>query len=103
LHLDVLKVQHHGSVRNASREFFQAVPADTYVISAAGRYGNPDLDTLQWIVESGRSPGDPITLVVTNETESCRMLQKKFDAAEYGYNIRFLPAGQHTLAITLAA
>src|SRR5262249_26061578 len=51
LHVDVLKVQHHGSARNASRDFFQAVTADTYVVSANGRDGNPDLDTLQWIVE----------------------------------------------------
>jgi hypothetical protein len=55
LHVDVLKVQHHGSARNASRDFFQAVTADTYVVSANGRDDNPDLDTLQWIVESARA------------------------------------------------
>ena len=102
LHVDVLKVQRHGSARNASRSFFQAVTADTYVISADGRYGNPDVDTLTWIVESGRRRGRPITLLVTNETESCRTLRKQFDPAQYGYAIKVLPAGQHSMAITLA-
>lgn len=102
LHVDVLKVQHHGSVRNASREFFKAVTADKYVISADGRYGNPNLETLTWIVESGARRGRLITIVVTNETESCRALQKKFDPAQHGYTISVLPAGQHSLAITLA-
>jgi hypothetical protein len=101
LHVDVLKVQHHGSARNASRDFFQAVTADTYVVSANGRDGNPDLDTLQWIVESAR--GRPITLVVTNETESCRKLQKDFSPAVYGYTLQTLAAGQHSIAITLAS
>jgi hypothetical protein len=102
LHVDVLKVQHHGSARNASRDFFQAVTADTYVVSANGRDDNPDLDTLQWIVESARARARPIALVVTNETESCRKLQKKFDPAVYRYTTQILPAGQHSIAITLA-
>jgi hypothetical protein len=102
LHVDVLKVQHHGRARNASRDFFQAVTADTYVVSADGKYDNPDLETLQWIVESARGRGRAIALVVTNETESCRRLQKDFDPAVYGYTLQTMPAGQHSVAVTLA-
>jgi beta-lactamase superfamily II metal-dependent hydrolase len=101
LHVDVLKVQHHGSARNARRDFFETVTADTYVVSASGKDGNPDLATLQWIVESARDRGRPVTLVVTNETESCRALQKQFAPASYGYTLQTLPAGQHSVAITL--
>jgi hypothetical protein len=36
LHVDVLKVMHHGSDRNATRTFFKRVTADTYVLSANG-------------------------------------------------------------------
>jgi hypothetical protein len=103
LHVDVLKVPHHGSARNVSRAFFQAVTADTYVISADGRYGNPDFETLQWIVESARMRSRPITLVVTNETDNCRALRKKYDSAQYGYTISLLPPGAHSMAVTLAA
>ena len=54
LHVDVLKVAHHGSDRNATAKFFKTVTADAYVISADGRYGNPDYDTLKWIVEAAK-------------------------------------------------
>jgi beta-lactamase superfamily II metal-dependent hydrolase len=102
LHVDVLKVQHHGSERNASRDFFASVTADTYVLSANGKYGNPDLATLQWIIESARARQRPITLVVTNETESTRELQRKLDPATYGYTLAALPPGKHSIAVTLA-
>ncbi len=102
LHVDVLKVQHHGSDRNATRDFFRSLTADTYVLSANGKYGNPDFATLQWIVESARERQRPITLVVTNETESTRELQKKLNSAVYGYTLTALPPGKHSLAITLA-
>ena len=47
LHLDVLKVPHHGSSRDVEIEFFEQVTAEHYVISANGKYDNPDLDTLK--------------------------------------------------------
>ncbi len=69
LHVDVLTVPQHGSRRNLDEAFFRSVTADTYVISAGGRYGQPDLETLQWIVSSAKGRPRSITLVVTNETE----------------------------------
>jgi hypothetical protein len=47
LHVDLLKLPHHGSMRNIDREFFERVTADHYVISANGRDDNPDLGTLE--------------------------------------------------------
>jgi beta-lactamase superfamily II metal-dependent hydrolase len=44
--VDLLKLPHHGSVRNIDEEFFQRVRARHYVISANGRFGNPDQATL---------------------------------------------------------
>src|SRR5262249_30315172 len=49
LHLDVLKVPHHGSNRDVEVEFFEQVTADHYVISADGKFGNPDPDMLEMI------------------------------------------------------
>jgi hypothetical protein len=102
IHVDVLKVQHHGSERNATREFFTCVTADIYIISANGRYGNPDLATLQWIVESAHARKRAVSLVVTNETESTKGLQEKLKPAMYGYTLTTLRPGEHSLAITLA-
>ena len=47
LHVDILKMPHHGSVRNVTEEFLRTVTADHYVMSANGKYDNPDLGTLK--------------------------------------------------------
>ena len=44
LHVDILKVPHHGSERNISETFFDIVTADVYVISANGRDDNPSFN-----------------------------------------------------------
>jgi exosome complex RNA-binding protein Rrp4 len=52
LELDLLKVPHHGSDRDSAPDFFEALPAKHYVISANGKYNNPDKDTLKWLIEA---------------------------------------------------
>jgi hypothetical protein len=47
--VDLLKLPHHGSVRNIDEEFFERVRARHYVISANGRFGNPDQATLDML------------------------------------------------------
>jgi beta-lactamase superfamily II metal-dependent hydrolase len=49
LHVDVLKLPHHGSIRNVEEDFFKRITADHYVISASGRDGNPESETLELI------------------------------------------------------
>lgn len=102
LHVDVLKVQHHGSRRNSDENFFRAVTADTYVISANGRYGNPDFETLQWIVSAGKVRRRPIKIVVTNETENTQELVKKLDPRSYDYTLTVLKPGAHSHVVRLA-
>ena len=53
--LDVVKLQHHGSARNTDEKFFSTVLADHYVISANGKYGNPDPATFDALV-AARGP-----------------------------------------------
>jgi beta-lactamase superfamily II metal-dependent hydrolase len=52
IHVDLLKVPHHGSDRNVTCDFFRQVTADHYVISADGRYGNPDPKMLRMLAEA---------------------------------------------------
>jgi beta-lactamase superfamily II metal-dependent hydrolase len=52
IHVDLLKVPHHGSVRNVRRDFFEQVTADHYVISADGRFDNPDVKMLKMLTEA---------------------------------------------------
>ncbi|EJN03254.1 MBL fold metallo-hydrolase [Herbaspirillum sp. YR522] len=51
-HFELLKVPHHGSDRNLSLDFFQAITADYYVISGDGRHGNPSEQVLDWIART---------------------------------------------------
>lgn len=57
LHVDVLKVQHHGSEHNLDAEFARQVSADHYVFCGNGLHGNPDPRVIDLIYASRR--GDP--------------------------------------------
>jgi hypothetical protein len=66
LHVDLLKLPHHGSERNVEPDFFERIRADHYVISADGvRHHHPGEDTLRWLVES-RAPEDEYVVHLTN-------------------------------------
>ena len=98
-HVDVLKVPHHGSARNASEAFFRTVLADRYVISADGRYGNPDSECLRWIVDA--ADGRPIEIVSTNQTDALRALVRQRPPKRYGYKVTIASskADAHTIVL----
>lgn len=98
-HVSVLKVPHHGSVRNITADFLRAVTADSYVISADGRYGNPDVEALALIVEVAREQGRRIELVLTNATESSDRLLASHPPAAFGYTVRTLRPGAVAVAV----
>jgi hypothetical protein len=52
VHLDVLKVQHHGSEHNIDPKFCRRVSADHYVFCGNGSHGNPELKVIDMIFES---------------------------------------------------
>jgi ribonuclease BN (tRNA processing enzyme) len=54
LHVDLLKMPHHGSIRNVSKpaDLLRRITADHYVFSANGKFGNPDPPTIQALVEA---------------------------------------------------
>lgn len=64
LHVDILKLPHHGSIRDVEQAFFEQITADHYVISANGKYDNPDIDTLKALFAA--RPKDSYTLHLTN-------------------------------------
>jgi glyoxylase-like metal-dependent hydrolase (beta-lactamase superfamily II) len=79
LHVDVLKMPHHGSVRNVALEFFQTITADHYLISADGRFSNPDVATLDLIAKArGKSA---YTVYVTNSITRADTKLKAMKAA----------------------
>jgi hypothetical protein len=52
LHVDVLKVQHHGSEHNLDLDFARRITADRYLFCANGEHENPDPRVVQAIVDS---------------------------------------------------
>jgi beta-lactamase superfamily II metal-dependent hydrolase len=52
LHVNVLKVQHHGSEHNIDEAFCRAVTADDYVFCGNGFSLNPDLDVVEVLVRA---------------------------------------------------
>ena len=98
-HVSILKMPHHGSIRNVSPAFLAAVSADTYVISADGRYGNPDYEALVLIVESARRAGRTIELAMTNVTPSSERLRASHPPERNGYRLRVLRPGRPALLL----
>lgn len=52
MHVDVLKIQHHGAEANIDQEFCEAVTADHYVFCGNGGHENPELEVIELIVNS---------------------------------------------------
>ncbi|WP_158241123.1 ComEC/Rec2 family competence protein, partial [Sinorhizobium medicae] len=52
LHVDVLKVPHHGSANNMEKGFFEQVTADHYVFSGDGEHGNPERETIEMLLQA---------------------------------------------------
>lgn len=112
--VDVFKLPHHASCRNVTPELLRRVIADTYVISANGKHGNPDFETLERI-EAARA-GAAYTVVCTfperayakvegdsREAEERREALKKFDAwaRRQPDDVKFVYREADALGVTL--
>jgi hypothetical protein len=64
LHVDVLKVQHHGAAANIDEAFCKAVTADHYVFCGNGSDDNPEPDVVKTLVKARRAakPSRPFKL-----------------------------------------
>ena len=102
-HVSVLKMPHHGSIRNVTAEFLQAVSADSYVVSADGRYGNPDYEALALTVETAHARGRPFELALTNATPSSERLLTTHPPATFGYRMRVRQPGAPALNVDARA
>lgn len=63
MHVDVLKVPHHGSANNVDESFFARITADHYVLSGNGEHGNPERQAIEMLCAARGS--DPYALHFT--------------------------------------
>lgn len=52
MHVDLLKVPHHGSSNNLDDDFFERITADHYVFSGDGEHGNPERESLEMLLKA---------------------------------------------------
>jgi hypothetical protein len=104
-HVDILKLPHHGSIRNLDPTFFERITADHYVISANGRDGNPETETLDTIAAT--RDDDDFTIHLTNHAGKGDLEQRldAFLAAKQAsgrtYGVSFRDEQAHALRIDL--
>jgi hypothetical protein len=96
--LDILKMPHHGSDRNITKEFLESFIADHYVISADGKFGNPDPGTLQAIVSVRGS--DSYKIHFTNTVPKLPALMKKLSKGK-NFEYEFRDSKSKSIAIEL--
>jgi beta-lactamase superfamily II metal-dependent hydrolase len=84
--VDILKVPHHGSIRDLDTDFFERIPATDYVISANGKFLNPDIATLEMILSVRGN--EPYTIHLTYPVDAFediydrKALQKLVDGSK---------------------
>jgi beta-lactamase superfamily II metal-dependent hydrolase len=54
MHVNILKIQHHGSEHNIDVDFCRAITADHYIFCADGAHHNPDLAVVDAVINSRR-------------------------------------------------
>jgi hypothetical protein len=52
IHVDVLKVQHHGAVANMTPAFARDITADVYIFCGDGEHGNPEPRVVREILDA---------------------------------------------------
>lgn len=93
LHVDIFKLPHHGSERNLIGPIFDRVLADTYVLCADGKYGNPDWQTLLWLVDAACRQGRDIHIFATSSTPSLERLLAERPPEANHYRLTVMPKG----------
>jgi beta-lactamase superfamily II metal-dependent hydrolase len=82
LHVDLLKVQHHGSRHSVDKVFFTRVTADHYVISGNGKHENPHAETLTWLSEARAREEYHVHLTYREGKEGLEEMLDRFLARE---------------------
>jgi len=75
MHVDLLKVPHHGSANNLDDDFFERITADHYVFSGDGEHGNPERESLQMLLDA-RGDAD-YTIHITYPIDDIDVERKK--------------------------
>ncbi|MBN2307552.1 MAG: hypothetical protein JXR94_01190 [Candidatus Hydrogenedentes bacterium] len=100
IHVDVLKVPHHGSKRNSTPGFFETVTADHYVFSAhSAKHGHPNMETFEML--SAARGNDEFTIHLTNWEDRFEPFFDEEEANGKQYTVDALPDGDTAIRLDL--
>lgn len=99
MYVDVFKVPHHGSARNAVGRLFERVQAGIYLLCADGKYDNPDWQTLVWMVDAACQQGRDIRIVATNPAPSLTRLLAERPPEKNHYTLEIMPRGASAMLL----
>jgi len=68
LHLDVVKIQHHGSPNNLDDEFARQITADHYLFCGNGAHGNPSAQVVDYIIDARLARPGTADAALTTQT-----------------------------------
>jgi hypothetical protein len=74
MHVDVLKVPHHGSSNNLDHDFFERITADHYVFSGNGEHGNPEREAFEMLLAA--RVDDPFEIHLTYPIDEIDVARK---------------------------
>jgi beta-lactamase superfamily II metal-dependent hydrolase len=106
IHVDLLKIQHHGSKHSTDAQFFRSVTADRYVISGNGKHGIPHRETLTWLSQSRHN--EACDIYMTNRTgfEGLTKMLQQFLAEERRnepkHTFHFRKKDDHSIHVTIS-
>ena len=123
IHINVLKIQHHGASANIHKEFCKEVIADHYVFCGNGTHTNPEAEVIDLIYNSRRSLGDqksmnnkvddPFTFwfsvnpeddLTNHQKEHLEMIADKLNAlkaSDATFDFNFMPVADDLQSIVL--
>lgn len=91
LRVDALKVAHHGSDRNLSKDLLDLIDCDRYLISTSGaRHAHPNEITMARILKHGGSEKE----IIFNYRERAALWDVDDLKAKFGYTVVAPPAGE---------
>jgi len=95
---DLIKISHHGSFGNISRELLNKIDSERYLISTNGqKHNHPNKETLAHIIS--RKAGLHRKLYFNYITDNSKYFDREDWMEEYNYSIHYLDHHPYTLTL----
>ena len=106
LHVDFIKLSHHGSNANICQDFLDIVETKKYIISTNGKsHNHPDMETLCFLIVDAKAKGKEIELIFNYPSHVYKneksILKEESNQRYYGYILKFSESSSEGYTIEL--